>query len=70
MAYFLCHFEQSGANMSPIKIAHQNGIFSPLCLTKAVQNKRKRNKSRMRHFKTELAAGFTTFLLYIISVIT
>ncbi len=30
MTIFLCHFEQNGANMSVIKIAGRNPIFSPL----------------------------------------
>ncbi len=39
MTSFLCHFEQNGANMSLIKIAGRNRIFSPLVIeAKLIEN--------------------------------
>ena len=60
---FLCHFEQSGTNMRTVKIVGRNHIVSPLCLIKAVHNKRKRNQSRMCHGYKEHTTGFTRFTI-------
>ena len=47
--------------MRTIKIVGRNHIFSPLCLIKAVDNKRKGNQSRMCHGNKEPTAVFTRF---------
>ncbi len=54
MTSFLCHFEQNGANISLIKIAARNRMFSPLGIeAKLIENLLPLWDLKMTHFTSK-----------------